>query len=699
MRDYEAPQPDPSRTDASHFGGVARRWKVSRFTNVVIAAACLFSCTAACRPRGRTETKAIGPAIATARHAVVRPVGSPAGSTVVLAEVDTRRCAFVADEEDTSITRVDLDRRVVVSTTKLDGAPGQMLLAPDGTLFVAVRGASRVVALRVDEKGVAREIARHDTGDEPFGLALSPDSATLLVTSIADARVEAFNATNLASRFMVPLGRDPRSVAFTSDGARAFVTHATSSRVSVVDMAGGDTTAPRVRPVALDARERRRDFGLQLVTKPLMNPNFDDNPRGTPVPKRKQSKRAASVPPTVRVAMRRSATQGFGLAMIGKDVFLPETLVMTADGSERIPSGYGSVEASTLSTHVPFVARIDHAGETLANKELSGPRDKDCFERKTECIVPRAVASDGKQIYVACLDSNEVLVIDPARDAEHAPACVETIKERKRLPVESPTGVAVDVARGKVVAFSTFTRKVSELAIADGAGVDMDVPLGGGKETVSEVVAEGRRLFHGSGDARISQNGRACASCHVDGREDGLVWPTPAGNRQTPMLAGRVDGTAPYGWNGEHDTLTKHIKSTVENLGGTGLPQEKVEALAQYVASMKAPPKRPVRVAAEGLAARGKGIFESSEAGCSSCHVGDSRFTDHETHSLANGSVLFDTPSLAFVGQTAPYFHDGRFTSLEAVVAACDEPTVKMGHTSHLGEDDRRALVAYLRSL
>jgi hypothetical protein len=464
-------------------------------------------------------------------------------------------------------------------------------------------------------------------------------------------------------------------------------------------MAGGETAAPRTRALALDARERRRDFGLQLSMKPRMNPNFDEDPFGSPS-QHKRSKRAAFVAPTVRIALHRSATQGFGLAMIGKDVFLPETLVMTADGSERIPSGYGSVESSTLSTHVPFVARLGDAGEMLANEEFSGPADKECFERKAECIVPRAVVGDGKQLYVACLDSNEVLVVDPARDAEHAPACVQTFKERQRLPVESPTGVAVDVARGKVVAFSTFTRKVSELTIADGAGVEMDVPLGSGRESVSEVVAEGRRLFHGSGDARISQNGRACASCHVDGREDGLVWPTPTGKRQTPMLAGRVDGTAPYGWNGEHDTLRTHIKSTVKNLGGTGLPDEKVEALAQYVASMKAPPRRVERVAvAGGLVARGKGIFESSEAGCSSCHVGDSRFTDHETHALANGRVLFDTPSLAFVGQTAPYFHDGRFTSLEAVVAACDEPTVKMGHTSHLDEDERRALVAYLRTL
>lgn len=670
---------------------------MSRLATALVAV-CLLSSVAACRSRARVQPRATAPtttATTTAKDALVRPIGAPSGSTVVLAEVATRRSAFVADEEDASIQRVDLDTRAVVSTTKLDGAPGQMLLAPDGTLFVAVRGASRVVALRFDAAGAAREIARHDTGEEPFGLALSPDGATLLVTSIVDARVEAFDAKALSSRFLVPLGHDPRSVAFSSDGARAFVTHATSSRVSVLELAGRDGAAPRARAVSLDARERRRDFGQTLVTKmPMVQRGLDGLP-GTP-----SMKRARFVPPTVRISLHRSATQGFGLAMVGKEVLLPETLVMTADGSEENPTGYGSITSSTLSTHVPFVARIDDAGEKLANGAFSGPVDKECFERKTECIVPRAVASDGAQIYLACLDSNEVLVVDPAREAEHAPACLETFKERKRLPVESPTGVAVDVARGKVVVFSSFTRKVSELEIANGAGVETDLPLAGGSEPASPAIAEGRRLFHGSGDKRIAQNGRACASCHVDGREDGLVWPTPTGKRQTPMLAGRLDGTAPYGWNGEHDTLTTHIKSTIKNLGGTGLASGDLDALAQYVASMKAPPKAAPRATLSGgLVARGKGIFESTEAKCSSCHAGDTRFTDHETHSLANRSVLFDTPSLAFVGQTAPYFHDGRFATLEEVVAACDDPSVKMGHTSHLDEEDRRALVAYLRSL
>jgi cytochrome c peroxidase len=101
--------------------------------------------------------------------------------------------------------------------------------------------------------------------------------------------------------------------------------------------------------------------------------------------------------------------------------------------------------------------------------------------------------------------------------------------------------------------------------------------------------------------------------------------------------------------------------------------------------------------------ARGQSIFRSAETGCASCHVEDTRFTDHETHTLAGApgrtAPHFDTPSLAFVGQTAPYFHDGRFTTLEQLVDGCDEPATHMGHTKQLGPDDRKALVAYLRTL
>jgi hypothetical protein len=59
-------------------------------------------------------------------------------------------------------------------------------------------------------------------------------------------------------------------------------------------------------------------------------------------------------------------------------------------------------------------------------------------------------------------------------------------------------------------------------------------------------------------------------------------------------------------------------------------------------------------------------------------------------------SMKFDTPSLAFVGGTAPYFHDGRYATLDALLVESDG---KMGHTHALSREDRAAMIAHLESL
>src|SRR6185369_17408786 len=96
-----------------------------------------------------------------------------------------------------------------------------------------------------------------------------------------------------------------------------------------------------------------------------------------------------------------------------------------------------------------------------------------------------------------------------------------------------------------------------------------------------------------SRDARIS-TGRACATCHPDGRDDGLLWTRPDGARQTPTLAGRLDGTAPYGWFGESPTVAQHLEKTFQRLGGTGFKgpaaRADLEALLAYVAQIPPPP-------------------------------------------------------------------------------------------------------------
>jgi hypothetical protein len=51
---------------------------------------------------------------------------------------------------------------------------------------------------------------------------------------------------------------------------------------------------------------------------------------------------------------------------------------------------------------------------------------------------------------------------------------------------------------------------------------------------------------------------------------------------------------------------------------------------------------------------------------------------------------------LRFVAGTAPYFHDGRYPSLTALLTGTK---TTMGHTAQLDDHGRAALEAYLRTL
>ncbi len=132
---------------------------------------------------------------------------------------------------------------------------------------------------------------------------------------------------------------------------------------------------------------------------------------------------------------------------------------------------------------------------------------------------------------------------------------------------------------------------------------------------------------------------------------------------------------------------------------------ERVNALAPFLRRGLVPPPRPERELTPEER-KGKEIFESSATRCAQCHVPATELTDRTAYSLGHveppagfedeEDQRFKTPSLLFVGGTAPYFHDGRAPTLEALIARNGD---RMGKTSQLDDTARAALVAYLRTL
>jgi DNA-binding beta-propeller fold protein YncE/mono/diheme cytochrome c family protein len=617
------------------------------------------------------------------------------GSTIVLAKLGARTLAYVADEDDSLVRAIDMESHEQLSTTNVLGRPSHLLVGKDGRLFVALRDEQMVQVFEAtgDLHRMLDETARIATAVEPVALAMTPDDKTLLVTSGWGHALEGFSLASLERGFAVDLGREPRAVVASSDGKTAFVSHAAAGYLSAVDL--GDHSVKTI-DVGMSGWEERRHRGLML--------NFAFTDPGDDGPVRMSCSRMGM---TVVRFPARVARQGFALAKMSDSkfdrVFAPHVQVATGDPTV-VSSGYGgggAEDGANLPTELFDIDVVDTGKRTRA----TGPAANVSVSLRVgagACRLPRAAVVDAarRTLLVSCLGVDKVMEYD-------ASGLTPTGSLKRTFNVASgPTGIAIEPTSRYAVVWSAFDRVVSVIALGDVESKSKSPPdivtikLNDAVTPLAEGVATGRKLFHKGGDARIARDGRACASCHPDGRDDGLVWSTPEGPRQTILLAGRVHREPPFGWLGTHKSVKEHMKVTMKNLKGTSVedPEFEFDALAAYLGSLKGPPR--AKTALSGREERGSELFHSSLLGCATCHAEKTGFTDLDVHDVGSATEvdtkrLFLAPSLRFVGGSAPYFHDGRYATLEELLRKNE----KMGDTKRLSADDRGALEAYLRTL
>ncbi len=217
------------------------------------------------------------------------------------------------------------------------------------------------------------------------------------------------------------------------------------------------------------------------------------------------------------------------------------------------------------------------------------------------------------------------------------------------------------------------------------------------EEILPAAAAEGRRLFFAASNAQMALPGAgvSCATCHFDGRNDGLTWQFDIGPRQTPSLAGQVSLTAPVTWTDEIVTVTDEVLITSQGrMGGTGLAMDQAEMVTAYV-DWSPLPDTASRGSASDAVARGQELFESEEVGCGDCHNGEA-MTDNATYEMF-GLEAVRTRGLRGIAATAPYLHDGSAPTLRSVLEAVR--LGEMGDTSALSATQMDDLEAYLASL
>lgn len=224
------------------------------------------------------------------------------------------------------------------------------------------------------------------------------------------------------------------------------------------------------------------------------------------------------------------------------------------------------------------------------------------------------------------------------------------------------------------------------------------------------LIEKGRALFN---DGSLSSSGQvSCATCHpMNGHTDNKTYVgldvVPDGDprgRSTPTMWGAGTRQAEWSWAGNIPAIETNIRGIIVNrMKGAEPSKETLEALAAYVKSL---PNGPApflnadgtpRNTAQADVKRGYELF-AGKAGCMTCHVPAS-YDKKGPEDVGSGGA-FKVPSLRNVSKTGPYFHDGRFKTLEETVTFMwDFYKKKSDSTDTLSDADKRDLVAFLRAL
>lgn len=651
------------------------------------------------------------------------------GASIAFNRDETR--VIVADTDNNAVLVIDPATKVVHHRIAVGRRPERLVVAPNGLVVVTNRG-GRSISLVDPVRGV--ELRTASAGVEPLGVAMTPDGKTILVTASATDQLLAFDARTLAMRFVIDMDTPwPAAVATHPDGRRAFVTHLRGAKVDIVDL------------------ERQRVVGtLELPTG------------DTGLPGRLAGRRILRGKRFPNLAMSATVSPG------GNRLFVAHVMVDTGASRSVAAIGRGGYGLS-VGGEGPIVATVstfDLSTGKLMRPAVDFSKPSPGFGLVNQADVqaqimaqPIAVVHDPvhPRLLMVGMGSDRVLMLDTTSSDPM------TMPKGSFATGHAPKGVAVSRDGSRVFIHNSQEYSVSEASLGATLGAARwaakpSKTFEVAKSPLPADAARGRRLFTFALNTKVGGAKRfACASCHPDGRDDGMIWQIGAGPRQTPILADRIYGTGPFNWLGTEDKLHDNIKQTVRRLGGSGIPDAEARDLATYMTRYMPSVDNPRRMQADEQVALGKKLFHRSDVGCSTCHDSSNRYVDGTRHDvgttskiefdlwkkfgkakkkpikpggpparrpppvqqrkiqmndqiiigggmggvrepIAEAPVHYDTPSLRHVWASAPYLHDGSVKTLRELLTTGNKGD-RMGKTSHLSSREIDALVAYLKTL
>ncbi len=665
--------------------------------------------------------------------------GSIAPETLLPAWTTGRRLAIHGDSllvcvpEVGTLVELARDSGQLVRSIALGGRPEQVVVAADGTAYVTLRQSGSVV--RIDP-GAATSSGIVSVGTEPFGLALSVDGSLLYVSASGDDSLVVLSVPDLQIQGTYPAGFRPRTVAVGLDN-EVFVTNERGALTVV--------SAAVVTPTIQLRKVNPGDLTIHTKLQPN-TPGIPNRAFGVAI---HPISGDTYVPHTItRPGTRESESEKLNPPQTGT-VCKPPTFCPN-------PGGYGSVVCNPVCEQVNLVfprtrRPIEWTVSVLPRSTTNTrPASNALPIKHAQTAEPMTAICDKPMdaihhpsmslLFVVCEGTDNVMVLNTnASDPMTAILGEIRVGEAPRGIVLTPDGATGYVAnsQGFSVGRIDINGFVSALVKTNRPGSSSDnffPPTFSHGTTVAPatttMVAEavyaadpikddveklGRRAYTFARFQGLSANGFfACATCHIEGADDGLTWFVSDGPRQTPMLAQRLHGTAPFNWIGTAPTLPDNVVNTVSRMGGTGIGAEAAEGIAQFLLGANGPVAAPNKfLSPSGLTAEqkaGQALFFNPVLGCSTCHSGSAltdgkswdvgTFSDLEMELRAkhqtDAPLALNTPSLRGLYYSPPYMHDGTSATLRDVLT---NTATTMGHSFMLTKVQQDQLISYLLTL